>query len=270
MSVDVTKTERRKAPLWWRALRGTVRGTGIVAKAIYIETRFTYGVTKTRTRAHYQAWKAERNFTADDMPEIDEIPRKRRRLGRAQYICFSCNRKYRSAYGLNKHFTSVHGSEPIRVKQREPDRIRGFRATGGKIRVQPAYTAPPITKTTAARSANPMNSDIAQAMKNAWARMAEARPQLLSQIRDDMVGMEQALGGHAAQAITEYRGHLVRNLSFDPVTVQKLLKAMKLLEEASKEFSGVIAMIEDVYAADIVAARKRKGKQAPSDSTLSG
>lgn len=256
-----------KAPLWWRVARGTARGTGIVARIIYIESRYTYGIAKTRTRARYKAWQAERNFTADDQPEFDEVPRKRRRAGRTQYLCLSCGRKYKSAAGLNAHYRNVHSAERAGSGQ-PPNKIRGTHATG-KVRVQPSQAASPRAgKTTPnMRSANPMNSSIAQALKAAWARMAEARPTLLSEIRDDMVGLEQALGGHASEAIDQYRMHLIRD-GFNPAAVRNLARAKEKLEEAGREFSGVIAKIEEEYAAEIAAARRRKGTTRPSDNTL--
>lgn len=267
--IATTKNEERpKAPLWWRIARGTVRGTATVARIVYIESRYTYGVAKTRTRARYKAWKAERNFTVDDMPEIDEVPRKRRRLGRTQYVCMACSRKYRSAHGLNKHYGNVHANE--QPQQASQTKIKGFSAITNKVRVtgrRDRSTRPAITPSST-RSANPMNSVIAQALKAAWARLAEHRPYLLSEIRDDMVGLEQVLGGSAGEAIDAYRAHLVRNVGFNPDTVRKLNKVKALLEEAGKEASGVIAAIEDFYAADIAAARKRKGGTQPSDRTL--
>lgn len=266
---NMAAPQRSKAPLWWRVIRGTVRGTGKVAHIVYVETRFAYGVTKTRTRARYRAWKAERTFTADDQPEIDEVPIKRRRRFRTQYLCFACNRKYRSAYGLNKHHQQVHANEPKLAQQPEPMKIRGHHATG-KVRVRPPAASGTNKTTTKTRSANPMDSVIARALKTAWGHMSEARPRKLSEIRNDMVGLEQALTAYAGEAINEYRAHLVRNVGFDPVTVQRLTTAIAQLEEAGKSFSAVIATIDEVYAADIAAARKRKGGMRPSDETLTG
>lgn len=258
--------ERRKAPLWWRITRGTVRGTATVARIAYLETRYTYGVTKTKARARYKAWKTERKFTVNDAPEFDEVPRKRRRLGRTQYLCMTCGRKYKSVRGLNKHFESVHASEPLPRDHAGPVRVIGRDGTA-KVWVSPPRTRS-TTTTSSTRSANPMNSTIAQTLRAAWARMAEARPTKLSEIRDDMVGLEQVLGGSAGEAILAYRAHLVRNLHFDPVTVQGLVKANQHLEDAGKAFSAVIAIIEEAYAADIVAAKRSKGGAAPSTSTL--
>jgi hypothetical protein len=276
MSTDVaeteTDTEQRKAslPLWFRVLRGTVRGTGKVAQVVYVEARYTYGVTKTRTRAHYRAWKAERNFTADDLPEVDEVPNRRRRLGRAQYHCFACRRKYKSAYGLNKHFESIHSLEPKPGAAPAPQSVTGTDGTG-KVWVRPRRPdgqQPTRTTTSSTRSANPMESRIAQAMKTAWAAMAGSRPNRLSEIRDDMVGLEQTLGGFAREAVLEYRAHLIRNKGFNPITVQRLIAACDQLEEAGKSFSAVIAAIDEYYADDIAAAKKRKGDMRPSDETL--
>lgn len=270
MSVKIKDTpggtrERRKAPLWWRIARGTIRGTATVARIAYLETRFTYGITKTRAKAHYKAWKAERNFTVNDAPEVDEVPRRRRRWGRTQYLCMTCSRKYKSVRGLNKHFESVHAREPLPRDHVAPMKVINRDGTT-RVRVSPPRTRP-ATITTSTRSANPMDSTIARTLKAAWARMAEARPTKLSEIRDDMIGLEQVLGGAAGEAILAYRAHLIR-LDFDPLALRNLPKAISLLEEASKEFSATIALIEEAYAADIIAARKRKGGAAPSASTL--
>lgn len=264
---DVTAPQQHKLPLWWRIMRGTVRGTGRLAHIVYVEGRYTYGVTRTRTQARYRAWKAERTFSADDQPETDEVPIKRRRRFRAQYLCFACGRKYISAYGLNKHYQQVHANELSPAQRLEPGKIRGFHATG-KVRVRPPRTPSTNKTATRTRSANPMDSSIARALKAAWGHMSEARPRKLSEIRNDMVGLEQVLGGHAGEAIDNYRAHLIRNVGFDPVTVQQLMRAKATLEEAGKAFSAVIATIDDVYAADIAAARKRKGGMRPSDETL--
>jgi hypothetical protein len=263
-----------KPPLWWRVARGTVRGTLKVAKITYVEGRFVYGVTKTKTQARYRRWKVERNFSRDETPEVDEVPRKRRRLFRAQYLCFACNRKFSTPYGLNKHFQNVHAAESKRPRNRAPEQVK-FLDRNGRERtlvrlVRPATTttAPRRTSTTSTRSANPMNSSIAMALRAAWATMRESRPMKLSEIRDDMVGLEQILGAHAAEAISAYRAHLVRNVGFNPITVQRLVKAIDQLEEAGKSFSAVIAAIDEYYADDIAAAKKRKGGERPSDQTL--
>lgn len=261
-------TERKRAPLWWRVARGTIRGTATVARITYIEGRYTYGVTKTRTQARYQAWKARRTFAVDDQPELDEIPHGRRRLLRPQYVCLVCSRKYGTTRGLNTHFTTVHGHETPRVQNQSPARVRGFTSTS-RNRRHPSYPAPPPTPAKNTRSANPMNSTIAQALRAAWGRMAEARPYKLSEIRDDMVGLEQVLGGSACEAVEAYRNHLVRNVKFNPVTVRHLNQVKDLLEEAGKVASAVIATIESDYAAEIAAARKRAGGVQPSDKTLS-
>lgn len=260
-----TENRKRKAPLWWRFVRGTVRGTATMVRIVYIEGRYTYGVTKTRTRARYKAWQAERNFSVDDQPELDEVPSGRRMLLRTKYLCFTCGRKYRSAKGLNTHFLNAHSGPDVRPT----GRVRGFHATG-KVRVaNPGAPIIPVFVPRATRSGNPMNSTIAQRLKAAWAHMAEARRYKLSEIRDDMLGLEQVLGGHAVEAINEYRAHLVRNVGFNPITVQRLVKATEALEEAGKSCSAVIAAIDDYYADDIAAARKRKGGERPSDETLS-
>lgn len=250
-------------------MRGTWRGTLTVARVVNEEARITYGRTKSRVKKTYRAWKRERNFTADDMPEEDEIPAKRRRLGRTQFLCLVCGRKYRSAYGLNQHFRRVHDG-----KERPPPSARPRILGGGnlqKVRVRPTAnrsTQAAPKKKSSQRSANPVNSTIAQALKAAWSRMAEARPYKLSEIRDDMVGLEQALGGFAAEGIAQYRAHLIRNVGFNPITVQRLVKATEQLEEAGQSFSAVIAAIDEYYADDIAAAKKRKGGERPSDSTL--
>lgn len=265
---DPEEKQHDKPPLWWRIARGTAVGTVKVARVAYIEGRYVYGVTKTRTQLRYRRWKAERNFTADDMPEIDEVPSKRRRLMRAQYLCMACTRKFSSPYGLNKHFQNVHASEKKR-RPPEPQKILGRDGTEKVlVRIPQARSARTSgTTTTAVRSTSSM-STIAQALKTAWARMAEARPYKLSEIRADMVGLEQVFGGFAAEAIRQYRAHLIRNVGFDPITVQRLVKATGQLEEAGKSFSAVIAAIDEYYAADIKAAKQRQGGMQPSDSTL--
>lgn len=263
--------DQAESPWWWRFARGTVRGTATAAKVAYLEGRFVYGVTKTKTKMRYRRWKAERNFTADDMPEFDEVPRKRRRLLRTQYLCFACSRKFSSARGLNKHFQNVHAAEPVRSRRQAPEPVRILGRDGTekvRIRLLRPRSAQTQTPTTNARSTSPMNSTIAQALKAAWARMSEARPTKLSEIRADMVGLEQVLGGQAAESINAYRAHLIRNVGFNPITVQRLMKAAEQLEEAGKSFSAVIAAIDGYYAADIAAARKRKGEVRPSDNTL--
>jgi hypothetical protein len=269
VSIRKPDSEKRRAPLWWRVVRGTVRGTATVIRIVYIESRYTYGVTKTRTRAHYKRWQAERNFTAYDIPEFDEVPRKRRRLMRAQYLCFACNRKYRSATGLNKHFKDVHGSEPYR-RPAAPSKILGGKVAG-KTRARPSTSQPPQPrphKPATTRNGNPMSSKIALALKVAWGHMREARPYRLSEIRDDMVGIEQALAAIANESINEYRAHLVRNVGFNPITVQRLAKGAEAIAEAGKHFTAVIAAIDEYYAEDIAAAKKRKGGERPSDETL--
>jgi len=271
--VKSTKEVSDDARLWWRIVRGTWRGTCVLARNAYIDGRVFYGQAKTRAQVSYRRWQREREFSPEEINsvEVDEVPRRRRRLFRAQYLCFACSRKYSSAYGLNKHFGAVHGTETL-PKDRPASGttiIRGRGATR-RVRVRPrrAATTTAAPTTTSTRSANPMNSEAAQALKAAWGKLKEARPKKLSEIRDDMIGVEQAMGAYATEAIEEYRNHLVRNLGFDPVTVQNLSRAAQLGEEMGKHFSAVIAVIEEVYAADIAAAKRRAGGARPSDSTL--
>lgn len=272
--MTVTKTTRAAdadtARLWWRIVRGTWRGTRVLFRNIWIDTRFTYGKTKTRLQAEFKAWKAERQFKPDeiDFIGVDEVPRRRRRLFRAQYVCFACNRKFKSSYGLNKHFTGSHGAEPL-PKNRDHAVVVGRGGTS-KVWFRPSRSSSNTTArtTTIARSANPMNSAAAQALKAAWGRLRESKPTKLSEIRDDMIGLEQAMGAYATEAIEEYRAHLIRNLNVDPYTVRNLQEAARQLEEAGRAFSAVIAVIEEFYAADIVAARQRLNGARPADSTL--
>lgn len=268
MTAD-TAGQKWSAPLWWRIARGTVRGTATVCRIAYIEGRYTYGVARTRMRKHVREWKAERSFSADDRPEIDEVPMRRRRLFRAQYHCFACKRKYASAYGLNKHFSTVHGSEPVRFADRDKEiKIIGRDGTS-KVRVRPAPSRPPRGRTTTTNTrSTTVDSVIAQAIRTAWAHMQEARPKKLSEIRADMVGLEQALAGHGVEAVAQYRAWLIGGVHFDPVTVQGLKAASEALEEAGRAFSKVIATIDEVYAKEIAAALKAKGGQQPSANTL--
>jgi len=271
MSVVVksTKREQGNARLWWRIVRGTWRGTRVLVRNVSLDLRFAYGKQKTRLQAEFEKWKAEREFSPEEIEsyEVDEVPRRRRRKFRAQYVCLSCTRKFASAYGLNKHFTAVHGAE-VAPKQRDAAIILG-RGNTPKIRARLTRPSSPSTTTrTTRRSANPVNSAAAQALKAAWGRLRESKPTTLSEIRDDMIGVEQAMGGYAAEAIEEYRAYLIRSLNVDPYTVRKLQEASKQLEEAGRTFSAVIATIEEFYASDIVAARQRLNGNRPADSTL--
>lgn len=269
--VKSTREVEDTARLWWRIIRGTWRGTRVLCRNAYIDGRVFYGQTKTKIKAHYKAWKQERDFKPSEIEfvEVDEVPRRRRRLFRAQYMCSACSRKFSSAYGLNKHFSGSHAFEPLPKERGKTTKVTGRDGTEKvRVRVKTARAATTGKNTTTyAGSATPMNSAAAQALKAAWGRLKESKPTKLSEIRDDMIGVEQALGGYAGEAIEEYRAHLIR-LGFDPVTVQNLLKAVAQLEEVGKRFSAVIAIIEEAYAKDIAAAKARKGNTRPSDDTL--
>lgn len=253
---------------FWRLVRGTLWGTVDLVKASYVEARFHGGRIITKTRMAFKRYRAERRFGADDTPDPDEIPAKK--WAPVRYTCGTCGRTWKSANGFNAHFATVHLAEVPDASGEKPGtpvfgrRPHGKRKTRGRR---------PPTATVDKRSAwkrigeRGMSDGIAQKLKNAWAEISGAKPRRLSQIREDLLGLEQVHGRVSGEAIDAYRHHLIR-IGFDPAILQNLVRAKAALELAAGHFSGTIAVIEEAMAGDIAAAKARAAGTKPADSVL--
>jgi hypothetical protein len=270
------------AKFYWRLLRGTAVGTFEVAKAVAIEARFTYGVMSTKAKTAVAHYRAERKWSMDDQPDKAEVPWKRRtpvwkRATGATFLCLSCRRKWTSAAALNDHQDRVHGQESpaweeaharasraVRRGATTKRRMRGARPAA----VPAAASAAAVQEAKTRIGAKAVSDNAALAtMRQGWAQFGDSRPQTLSQIRADMLGMEQVLGAFAAEAIVNYRRRLLA-MGFDPALLMNLGRAENGVHELARNFSGTIAVIDEALKDDIAAAKKAQGKAKPSVDVL--
>lgn len=266
---------------YWRLLRGTMAGTFEVAKTIAVEARFTYGVLSTKAKTAVAHYRAERQWSMDDQPDEYEMPWKSttpvwKRATGASYQCLSCRRKWTSAKALIDHQERVHGHESpaweeeharaarkVRRGATTKQKVRGRRARATEAAVNTAATTNGVRKMITVET-----SAIIQ-LKVGWGTFGDARPTKLSQIRADMLGMEQVFGATAAESIGNYRRRLIA-IGFDPALLMHLQGAERAAEEMARRFSATIATIEEELAKDIAAAKAR-GKDVgskPDDAVL--
>lgn len=269
---DIGDAEQISDTLFWRIVRGTVWGTADLGKIIYIECRFRGGVWFNRGKLALKRYRSSWRFPGGFEPDPDEIPT--RHWSRVRFTCAACGRSWKTADGLNAHFTRVHGWE----RPKDPDNRAGSpvrnRKPTGKRRVKGAPKRRPPTATVDKRrnfwneiGARAMDNGFLAAMKNAWIAFGTSKARSLSAIREDLLGLEQVMGGIATENIDNYRRKLI-HMGFDPAYVQNLTRAKAAVEEAARHFSATIAVIEDELAEDIKAAKARQAGARPADSVL--
>lgn len=258
--------------LFWRILRGTIWGTVDVVKAAYIECRFYGGTWYHKGRLAVRRYRNTWRFPDGADPDPDEIPT--RHWSRIRFTCAACGRSWKTPDGLNDHFTKVHGWERPKdpetkagtpVRNRRPHGKR--KVKGAPPRRRPATAA--VDKRTIWNQigVKAMESGFLQAMKNAWVAFGTTSSRKLSQIREDLLGIEQTLGAIAGENVDNYRRRLI-HMGFDPAYVQNLTRAKGALEDAARYFSATIAVIEEEMAEDIKAAKARQAGVKPADSIL--
>lgn len=270
------------AKFYWRLLRGTMAGTVEVAKAVAIEARFTYGVLSTRAKTAVAHYRAERKWSMDDQPDANEVPWKRKtpvwqRATGASFLCLSCRRKWTSAKALMDHQERVHGQESPAWEDahaRASREVRRGATTKRKVRGARPAAVPAVAQAAAVQEAKTRigvkavddNAALA-ALRHGWDLLGDSRPQTLSQIRADMLGMEQVMGAFAAAAIVHYRRRLIA-MGFDPAMLMNLSRAESGAHTLARNFSGTIAVIDEALKADIEAAKKAKGQAKPAPEVL--
>jgi hypothetical protein len=255
--------------LIWRMVRGTVWGTVDLAKLIWIEGRFRAGVLVTRSRMAVKRYRASRRFADGVEPDPDEIPG--RRWSPTRYSCLDCGRAWKTPEAAGAHFERVHAGKLVRdVADRAGDRLF-VRPRGRKVKVtgirRPPNRTPDTRSVWTQIGVKAMESGIALRMKQAWQEFRDAKPRFLSEIRNDLLGLEQVLGIDAEGAIMAYRMHLIR-MGFDVAILQNLVRATEGLAEAAARFSSAVGVIDEALAADIAAAKAQKNGAKPSVDVL--
>jgi hypothetical protein len=255
---------------FWRLARGCVWMVVEGVEAAYINTRFHYGVLSNRARMAIRRYRAERRFAEGDEPDADEIPGKR--WSPVRFTCADCGRSWRTARGINEHYRRLHGPAP---RTADPDNaagtpVFGRRPHGKKLargRRRPPTAAVDRRTAWTRIGVKAMEDGLAAKLKSAWQEIGTAKPKRLSQIRGDLLGMEQVHGVVAEQAVDAYRMHLIR-LGFDPALLQNLSRAKTALEDAARFFSATVAVIEAELAEDIALAKAQVNGSKPSAETL--
>lgn len=273
-----TATEERETPStptiddydhWvWRLVRGTVWGTVDLVKMIPNEIRYHGGIWYTRAEMAAKRYRANRRFGADESPDPDEIPG--RKWSTVRYTCVQCRRSWKTAAAINAHFKAVHQWE----REPDPENRAGTPVFGRRPHgKRKAKGARPRTAAVDKRTAwtrigqRAMENGLAAKLKAAWSDIAKSRPRKLSQIKEDLLALEQVYGSVANESINAYRRHLIR-LGFDPADVQNLTRAAAAAEDMARYFSSTIAVIEENLAEDIAAAKARASGTKPDDSVL--
>ncbi|HYY89720.1 MAG TPA: hypothetical protein VFA49_13055 [Chloroflexota bacterium] len=199
-------------------------------------------------------------------------------------IC-ACGTTYRSVELLTQHYLEAHANEaPAKVKPRPTPKIaRGATArNSGKVIVLPVDTKPTRSRTRPTgrhrpgNLANPQPSlaliahyrqQLNQAGKRATTMDGPSRtiangfkafgdqpaPRFLSDLRDAMAGLEQALNA-GSQGVESYGKTLRRKRISSEVVNPRLVKLQEALELAAAHAAGLIADVEVAYNLHIRAA----------------
>ncbi|NUT90883.1 MAG: hypothetical protein HOY78_02520 [Saccharothrix sp.] len=255
---------------FWRLARGSIWMVVESVEAAYINVRFYYGVWSNRARMRVRRYRAERRFAEGDRPDPDEIPGKK--WSPVRFTCADCRRSWRTPQGINEHYRRVHGPSP---RVGDPDNAAGTPVFGrrphGKARTRGRRRPP--TAAVDRRTAwtrigvKAMEDGLAAKLKSVWQEIGQVKPRKLSQIRSDLLALEQVHGVVASEAVDAYRMHLIR-LGFDPALLQNLTRARAALEEAAKFFTATVAVIEAELAEDIALAKAQVNGSRPSAETL--
>lgn len=281
----VRKFERRN--LATRVLVGTLRGTGVM---LY---RSSGKLTRT-VGGKLQDVSRGRVFVDGYEPEPGEIPR-RGKWWLGQITCLHCACRFTSPEAMAQHLERAHAGDAAQARvPRQPTlAFAKTRKLIGKVVVQPVPGLPsgrhrPQALSDRARvEAHKIISDYRKTMNTIGATMDTAASIIkrgyqelyecspvggpsggLSQLRALCEEMEraEALG---ADATREVKRKLI-NLGFDPVKhgLQRLDRAADSLAEAGKEWTAMIAIIEEELRVDIAAAKARQHGAAIPDHIL--
>lgn len=215
-----------------------------------------------------QAKREERRRRRED-PEWQYA----RRTGGAVFLCMACRTKFPSARQLNDHFVIEHLDEEPLAKskpvKRNPashktyakppmgGRTKTGKRTPGRAQIlESTYGAP--ARAIGVRGME--TSTAARMVRAAGRQMADSSPQSLTELREQVLGMERALAvlgeGFEDYARTLRSDHGKREALASEVVNPHFGKAVQGLTEAQVALSAFIFNFEDIYGPAIRAAAR--------------